>query len=65
MLGTRNDGIVVVQLRTSLGKPYLGYFHLSQASKTHARTHARGQAGQCHLSCMIHVYIHNFVKSKL
>jgi len=51
VLGTRNDGIVVVQLRTSLGKPYLGYFHLSQASKTHARTHGGRRAiGQCHLS---------------
>lgn len=30
VLGTRNDGIVIVQLRTSLDKPYLGYFHLSQ-----------------------------------
>ena len=29
VLGTRNDGIVIVQLRTSQNKPYLGYFHLT------------------------------------
>lgn len=32
VLGTRNDGIIVVQLRTSQ-KPYLAYFHLSQVWK--------------------------------
>lgn len=30
VMGTRNDGIVIVQLRTSQDKPYLGYFHLTQ-----------------------------------
>lgn len=34
VLGTRNDGIIIVQLRTSQGKPYLGYFHLSQGMST-------------------------------
>jgi len=30
VMGTRNDGIVIVQLRTSQDKPYVGYFHLTQ-----------------------------------
>lgn len=29
-MGTRNDGIVIVKLRTSQDKPYVGYFHLTQ-----------------------------------
>lgn len=39
VLGTRNDGIVIVQLRTTQGKPYLGYFHLTQVRQLKNNEH--------------------------
>jgi hypothetical protein len=44
VLGTRNDGIVIVQLRTSQDKPYLGYFHLTQVRQL-SNNEEKGQQG--------------------
>lgn len=43
-MGTRSDGIVIVQLRTSQDKPYLGYFHLTQVRQL-SNIEEKGQEG--------------------